>query len=249
MVGGSDSGLDIVCPCRTGNKNNELRYAMRSWEANVPHRDLYLWGAPPAWTQNVIKRPMQQGSNFRLNTTKMMLAACQDPDISNPFIWMNDDYFVMKPIPEVPRLNRGPIDRVIAAHPNPGHQYPQGMVATKNLLIDEGFSEEGILSYELHMPMLIYKTTMIHALQVYFDSRRPILHKRTLYGNIVDYGGLAVPDNKVVERHSKWDSDCTFISTSDMSFEKYPIGAWIKERFPLPSTYEFVERDPSTIYF
>ncbi len=246
MAGGSD--LDIVCPCRTGNKNNELRYALRSWEKNVPHRNIVLAGAPPAWTQNVIKRPMQQGSNFRLNTTRMMQAACEDPNISNPFIWMNDDYFVMKPIEDVPRLNRGPIDDVINNHPNPGHQYPQGMAATKRLLIDNDFVEANILSYELHMPMLVYKTTMLHSIKIYFDSRQPNLHKRTLYGNIVDYGGEQVSDHKITERNGDWDRDCTFISTSDQSFENHPVGQWIREHFPEPSRFEYIEPpSPGTV--
>lgn len=234
--------LDIVCPVRVGSRNEELRHALRSWANNLPHRKVFLCGAPPAWTKNVIKKPLRQSqSNYRLNTTRMMEAACKDDRISNPFIWMNDDYFVMKPVVGVERLNRGLIDEVIANHPNSKHNYAQGMAATKNLLLDNGFSEEGILSYELHMPMLVFKATMLHALQIYMDSRLPNLHKRTLYGNIAEYGGRTVPDNKIVQVNGTWDHDCTYISTSDTSFEKYPVGRWIKEKFPYPGVYEHFE--------
>lgn len=237
MDGRSD--LDIVCPVRVGNKNDELRHALRSWHLNLPHRNVHLWGAPPAWTKNVIKHPMQQSqSNYRLNTTKMMQAACQDPNISNPFIWLNDDIFVMKPVEEVERLNRGFIDDVIVNHPNSKHNYAQGMIATKNLLIDEGFDEAGILSYELHMPLLVFKTTMLYALRVYTDSRRPNLHKRTLYGNIAEYGGRTVPDNKIVDVSRQWDKDCTYISTSDTSFARHPVGRWIREKLDAAGPYE-----------
>lgn len=233
--------LDIVCPNRQGNKNNELRYALRSWEAHVPHRNIWLMGSPPAWTQQVEKTPFRQGPNFRLNTTLAMEKACNNPAISDPFIWMNDDYFIMKPIPEVPHLNRGYLNQVIMDHPDKKHIYLQGMQSTKGLLIDMGFAEFDILSYELHMPMLIHKTTMLYTIKVYRESRRDNLHKRTLYGNIIQYEGETVEDNKIVNPVAEWDKECTYISTSDMSFERHLVGAWVRSHFPETSRYEYVE--------
>ncbi len=226
--------LDVVYPVRQGNGNEELRYSLRSL-VNLPHRNVYLMGSPPAWTV-CENRPFQQGVNYRVNTTKAMRKACEDPEISNPFIFMNDDFFIMNPLLECPRLNRGPIDSVITQLAPKKDSYAQGMAATKNLLISLGFTD--VLSYELHMPMLIFKDSMQYALKKYDQSRAANLHKRTLYGNIIDYGGESVADNKINNNTSTWDRDCTFISTSDLSFKTYTVGAWIRSFFPNPSPYE-----------
>lgn len=230
--------MDVVYPVRTGNANEELRYSLRALHANFPHRDVYVIGAPPAWLQNVISIPHRQGSNSRSNTNTSMRLACLHPDVSNPFVWMNDDYFIMQPIDEIPRLNRGPIDDVIEQLAPRKDQYAQGMVATKRLLIDSGFVEGNVTSYELHMPLLVQKSSMLYALKVYEDSKRPNLHKRTLYGNIFDYGGETVTDNKITSKTAQWDIDATFISTSDLSFRDHPIGAWIRAQYPDKSPYE-----------
>jgi hypothetical protein len=226
--------IDIIYPIRQGNSNEELRYSLRSL-SNLPHRNVILLGAPPAWTL-CDTRPFPQGSNYRMNTTKAMKKACEDSSISNPFLYFNDDFFVMAPLLECPRLNRGPIDSVIAELSPKKDNYAQGMVSTKNLLLDLGFTS--ILSYELHMPLIVYKESMLYALKEYDKSRSSNLHKRTLYGNILDYGGESVSDNKIVHSRSDFDREFPFVSTSDKSFKEYPIGAWIRKFFPDPCNYE-----------
>lgn len=230
--------MDLVYPVRAGNANEELRYSLRSMQAHLPHGNVYLIGAPPAWTQNVVLVPHRQGSNVRTNTTTSMRLACTHPDVSDPFVWMNDDYFLMKPLLVVPRLNRGPIDSVIAELAPKKDSYAQGMVATKRLLIDNGFIEGNVISYELHAPFIVHKTAMLYALKVHDDSKQGNLHKRTLYGNIFDYGGEEVPDHKIVNKIAQWDRDCLFISTSDTSFREHPVGNWIRSHFQEPSPYE-----------
>lgn len=231
--------MDIVIPCRTGADNQELRYALRAWQKNFPmgHRKIFLFGAPPTWT-NTINRLHRQGVNFRANTTLSIRRACEDPAISDPFIWAADDIFLMRPINAIPHLNRGPIDEIIKALAPKKDTYAQGMVATKRLLIDQGFSEDNILSYELHMPMIIHKSAMMHTLKVHDQSRAPNLHKRTLYGNIFDYGGEQVSDNKINNKLAIWDKNCLFISTSDTSFREHPVGEWIRAQFTESSHYE-----------
>lgn len=230
--------MDLVYPVRQGNVNEELRYSLRAAHLNLPHRNVYLIGAPPGWIQECGVMPHRQGSNSRTNTTTSMRMACKDESISDPFVWMNDDIFTMNPLLVVPILNRGPIDSVIAELAPKKDQYAQGMVATKRLLIDGGFIEKNVLSYELHMPLIVHKTSMLYALKVHDDSKQGNLHKRTLYGNIFDLGGETVPDNKIVNKLTPWDPDCTFISTSDTSFKDHPVGAWIRARFPEASPYE-----------
>jgi hypothetical protein len=237
MLGLLPSSIDIVYPVKRGNANEELRYSLRSVEKNVPHRKIWTIGYNCGWTQNIGHITYHQGQNVRLNTTQAMKLACFDPDISDPFLYWNDDYFCMKQIPRVRRMNRGPIDAVITELAPKKDGYAQGMVATKNLLLERGYGPD-ILSYELHMPIHVYKGEMIDSIDLYESSKLPNLHKRTLYGNMVGLAGMSIPDNKIVFEQTPWDRDCTWISTSDKSFKEFQVGAWIKSHFPNPSKYE-----------
>lgn len=237
MLGLNPSLIDVVYPVKTGNKNEELRYSLRALEKHVPHRNVWLVGYKPGWTQNVGHRSYAQGHNVRLNTTRAMEIACNDDRISNPFLWFNDDYFCMKPIPRVRRVNRGPIDMVVGGLAQKKDHYAQGMVATKNLLLDNGYGPD-ILSYELHMPLYVYKYEMLESIELYYKSNLPNLHKRTLYGNMVKLGGTSTHDHKIVLRDQPWDRDCIWVSTSDTSFREHPVGVWIRDHFKEPSFYE-----------
>src|SRR5690606_41501940 len=42
----------IVVPVREGPVNEQLRYALRSWTANLPHRQVWLVGGRPTWAVN-----------------------------------------------------------------------------------------------------------------------------------------------------------------------------------------------------
>ncbi len=237
MLGLNSSSVDVVYPVKMGNRNEELRYSLRALEVNVPHRRVWTVGYHCAWTTNVTHLTYRQGQNVRLNTTKAMQLACENPEISSPFLWFNDDYFAVKPMSSVRRMNRGPIDTVISELAPKKDGYAQGMSATKNLLLGMGYGPD-ILSYELHMPLYVYKPEMLEALEVYNKSNLPNLHKRTLYGNMVGLGGISIPDNKIVFEGVEWDRDCTWISTSDKSFREYRVGKWVQEKFPEKSFYE-----------
>jgi hypothetical protein len=241
MVRGTDSVgrvfLDVVYPVRPGNRNEELRYSLRSLD-NLYHRRVYLLGSPPAWTKLTYRKAFQQGSNPHTNTTKAMRLACEMEEVTDPFIWMNDDYFILKPFREIPNMNRGHIDNVITNMSRKKENYTQGMVQTKNKLVSMGYAPDTIMSYELHMPLVVHKGAMLEALAIAErPSVRP-LHKRTLYGNLCNLGGESRPDNKYTANDTRFDRDSDFISTSDVSFERYPIGKWLREKFPNKGIYE-----------
>ncbi|MGJ3558831.1 hypothetical protein ACR6C2_07580 [Streptomyces sp. INA 01156] len=59
------------------------------------------------------------------------------------------------------------------------------MQETRDLLVDQGCPDP--LSYELHVPLPVEKTPMLHALDT--GRHLDVLHKRTAYGNLAEIGG------------------------------------------------------------
>ncbi|WP_369387921.1 hypothetical protein AB5J72_10155 [Streptomyces sp. CG1] len=157
---------DIVVPVRDGVANQQLRYALRSWAAHLPHRRVWIVGYRPPWAVNVRHiRTQQTGTKYQ-NTTAAMRAACEHPDVSSTFLYCNDDFFVMRPQTEpFPVFHRGPVRDVEAYYATRGNgQYIRGLRETRDLLVSLG--HEDPVSYELHVPLPVAKDGMLHALDV-----------------------------------------------------------------------------------
>ncbi|MER6975690.1 hypothetical protein ABT317_01090 [Streptomyces carpinensis] len=227
---------DLVVPVREGMVNQQLRYALRSWEAHLPHRRVWIIGYRPPWVGGVEHIPTQQagGTKFQ-NTTLAMRHACQHPEISDPFLWANDDMFLMEPLDRMPMLHRGPVREVEQYYAaRASGAYLRGMRATRQLLADLGHQDP--LSYELHVPLPVRKAGMLRAL----DAGQGVeaLHKRSLYGNLAQIGGEQIRDVKVMHRGPRFDRSTPFLSTMPDSFTNGEVGRMIRARFPSPCGYE-----------
>lgn len=226
---------DIVVPVRQGAVNQELRYALRSWAAHLPHRRVWVIGYPPPWLQGVRCLPTPQTGTKYVNTTRAVAAACRHPEISDPFVLANDDFFVMSPMPDgVPVLHRGPVREVEAYYASRGNgAYLQGLRATRDLLASLGHPDP--VSYELHVPLTVHKAGMLRALDV--GRHLPVLHKRTAYGNLAELGGEQIEDVKVLWRGPQIPAG-PFLSTMPDAFTNGMVGVHLRRAFPRPGPYE-----------
>lgn len=230
--------LDVVFPVRVGEPADELRYALRAVHQHVPHRRVWLIGYRPRWVVGVRHIPtVQRGTKYR-NSTLAMRVACTTSEISDPFLMFNDDMFVLEPLGEgealVERLalHRGPVTEVEAYYEQRGQgRYLQGMRQTADLLRSLGHAEP--VSYELHIPMVIHKGEMLRALDL--GASVPVLHKRTLYGNLAGVGGRQIDDVKVIE--PGLFTPGAFLSTWPRSWWGH-AGAYVRRTFTRPSPYE-----------
>ena len=234
--------VDIVVPVRVGATNQQLRYALRSWAANIPHRHVWIVGHLPTWARDVRHIPTRQNGTKYQNTTAAVRAACLNQDVSETFLLCNDDFFVMKPQEAgVPVLHRGPVSRVEAYYTSraqrPG-RYLRGLRATRDLLVSLG--HENPLSYELHVPLPVEKTGMLTALDV--CRRLDVVHKRTAYGVLNNIGGEEIRDVKVLNRSPKFDRTSPFLSTMPDSFAHGQVGQFIRHAFPRACRYESGDR-------
>ena len=233
--------MDIVYLVKNSPVNEELTYSLRSIK-NLPHGKVFIVGGCP---QNINKvaithiPALQNGDKFQ-NTTRSLELACKSDLLSEDFILMNDDFFVLQGIVnprEELNLCRGYIDEVLAEYTRfygiSENTYIQGMRQTKAFLEDLGIKNP--LSYELHIPIIMAKNGLLRAFSLpALKTIRPG-HIRTIYGNLYLKGSKLAADVKV--RNAKETiSTGKFLSTADYT---WPIvKPKIQELFPDKSEYE-----------
>lgn len=223
---------DVVIPCRPG-ENEELRYALRSLK-NVPHRDVWIIGGMPDWVRGVKFFEYPRTTTKYETTAQHMITACQHPDITDPFILMNDDFYVMKPVEKIPTLNRGTVRQVITDHEQCGitdSMYVNGMRETLARLEQHGYNNP--LSFELHIPMMIDKRAMIDGLDLCTGIK--VTHQRTAAAAVAGMRGKKAHDVKV---YTDTDEIPTgrFLSSSDNTFGR--LLPTLEAAFPEPGPYE-----------
>lgn len=232
--------MDAVYVVRPGEYNEELRYSIRSLVAHLPFDQLVIAGHVPGWLKPDVALEVPQARGAKQSNARANLdAAIASPDVSEPFLYLNDDMFVMAPLPRMPMLHNGPVAEFVARHAKLRTSgYMQAAIKTAERLAELGVRDP--LSYELHVPMVVDKPGLSEAL----DAGRGIagLHWRTLYGNLAGVGGELMADCKVYTLRDEFRG-LAFLSTSDRRFKHYPVGAYIRDAFPTPSAYESLTYD------
>ncbi|MFE2424641.1 hypothetical protein [Streptomyces hokutonensis] len=230
---------DLVVPVREGANNEQLRYALRSWVANLPHRHVWIVGFRPWWAAGARHIPTRQrGISRYVNTTTAMRAACEHPEVSDPFVWANDDTFVMSPQPSpFPVFHRGPVRELEAHYGARSGAYLAAMRETRDFLVGLGYEDP--ISYELHVPLPVHKAPMLQALDL---APGHDAHKRTVYGVLNNLGGTQMTDVKVMRRGPQFDVRSPFLSTMPDSFANGAVGRLIRQSFPEPCPYEVRRR-------
>ena len=183
---------------------------------------------------------MQRNNKYK-NTTASLKRVCANPELSDEFILMNDDFFVLKPITDpVKELNlcRGPIEKVIQEYKKRYHNvvmpYIQGMQQTKIFLEDIGIKTP--LSYELHIPMVLNKHKVLEMFNLPHLDSIQVIHKRSLYGNLYLTGSKEINDVKVLIDYFYQLGTDKFLSTEDNSFSR--CRSFLNDLFPDKSEYE-----------
>ena len=228
--------MDVVYICRSG-PNEELRYSIRSVEKNLPHNNIWVIGQSPEWYKGSfieVKNVNAKYSNARANLDALIRSKL----ITEDFILMNDDFFIMRPIEKISYFYEGTL--LERAERNEllttTGAYTQLLYNTHDKLIKMGIEEP--LNYEMHIPMIMNKKKFKEVLK----------HKtclwRSLYGNIYEVGGTDREDVKVYVNNSsnpksyEWrGKNFPYLSTQDSSFAEMHRMLFSK-KFRSPSSIE-----------
>lgn len=227
---------DVVYFLKPDFINNELRYSLRSIEANMTHGKVWFVGGQPNELFPDERMPLVQKGKTKWEKVRGMLrAVCENDDISKKFWLFNDDFFVLEKMTSEKALFNGTLrDHILHIE----HRYndrPTGY--TKQLRACERLLKEAGLptfNYAIHVPMLIDRKKMLEALDTFPTC--PMF--RSIYGNYAEVGGNNHKDVKIVGMNHVMEGDWDFVSTEDMSFDYGAVGAQLKRIFPEPCKYE-----------
>jgi hypothetical protein len=228
--------MDFVYICRSG-ENEELRYSIRSVVNSFPEARIWVVGGKPDWyLGNYIE--VAQDRHKYANAFNNIIAICDSKEISESFVLMNDDFFILKRFDLNDIFHGGLLSNKIKIHRKsmPDSRYGRKLIETRDMLKSNNLYDS--LDYELHVPMVLEKNKLGIIVKKY-----PELLWRSMYGNLYKLGGKEIRDVKVYsdprrsEKSMIVDKDSVFVSTQDESFDVI-YESVLKEMFLYPTKLE-----------
>ena len=244
----------------------ELRYSLRSLERNFAGLgSVYVLGGRPRWL-NVKEAHWLPGgkplssvhvdmldrwvSVKHLNTWAHWQAIAdlaRANQLSDRFVIMNDDFFVMHEFDELPNEHRGPVTEWAEARRFGGQRATATTLErTAEWVLEEfGVPVAEQVAYETHGPLTVSAASFGAVMRVAHQHHvrgGKRLAKRSLYGNAVRLPAERAQDFKVHAASDPVDPAARYLSSSDESFtggtRAGQIARVIGERFSTPCRYE-----------
>lgn len=214
-----------------GGENEELRYAIRSWERNLKFDKLCAVGGPlPQWFEPDIYIPNPCRYPKMQQCWDNLCLALKDRRLSQHIVLMMDDIYLLKPFGEWKlNHNRGTLDEQVARIGTTG-EYSR-LVQKTNILLKKDFSAP--LSFEEHAPFYCEKNRLHTVLSQYGSD---YLY-RSIYGNIYQIPTEKRMDIKLQDVKDRVPLGATIFSSSDKAF-KGNAGSYMKFHFPKKSRFE-----------
>lgn len=230
---------DVLYLVRPGDQNDELRWSLRSVDANLPHAQVHIAGYTPSWVRNVNSIDVPAGPHKYRNTNANLRAGLDH--VSKWFYLFNDDFHCMRYGATPPEAHRGPFTAIVK-HGVGSSDYINILRRTaRHLQHAHGIQEP--MCYELHIPMLINRDLMRDILDNTPSAELDAgIGKRSLYGNLAGLNNTAVQMADVRPfPEQAWDQP--FISTIDRNWPAQ-LGDYVRARFPNPGAYEDLRTAP-----
>lgn len=212
--------------------NLELRLSLRSLEQNAKDLEsVFIVGEKPDWIKNVVHIPVDDVYTRENNVFRKILTACK-LDISENFLFMNDDFYMMKPfiMEDYPYFVNGEV--VCISKPS---LYQMVQNKTLNELQSKGI--ERVMDYRVHSPIVFNKEKFL-TLEGYYKStklERVGYSPRMLYGNFFVDNYIQADDCKLWANDKIKATKQGCISTND---DCEDILKELLEIFNKPSKYE-----------
>jgi hypothetical protein len=229
--------MDFVYICKEGI-NEELKYSIRSVIESFPDSNIWVVGGKPDWYVGNYINVEQKESKYK-NAVENLKTISTSDQISESFVLMNDDFYIIKKIDKIENFHGGYLLNKINLYQklNGNSQYTRKLSGTYKKLKALGF--ENPLDYELHVPMIMEK----EKLKIILELIDQFLW-RSIYGNKFEVGGTEMQDVKVyttgplvLKSYNLNIDSHTYLSSSDSSFNNI-FNKILKDKFNKKTKFE-----------
>jgi hypothetical protein len=240
--------IDIVYVLGSGSQwhNNEIRFSLRAIAKNLTgYGRIWIIGEDPGCLKEVthIYYPDELGvSNADGNIIRKVLRACSEPDLSDDFLFINDDHLINKPIEisAIPAFHKGDMTK----YPDNYWQtsfWRNRLERTRDELIRQNLPCN---HYDCHTPILFNKDRFPEIMSR-FDYATGIGYTmKSLYGNVACTDGPRLGQEKKTvfkiftlnELNDRLNS-CGFVSYNDDGLNS-ALKVWLIRNYPDPSPWE-----------
>lgn len=243
--------LDVVYPVRPLHdgenptmSHDELRYSLRSLK-NLPHRRVWIAGTVPSWVRGVGEIPLEPNPDKWSNINQSLRAAAAHPDVSDPFMYFNDDMYVVQRMTRFRTYHLGHYPRYMKQLESVANRnrssYHQGLIATARQLVEWGNTKPYV--YEGHVPLLWRKAEV--RFMIDFHTHDPFI-LNAAYGassGPVGVKGVNVKVHGADRRVLDWvlSHDQPYLSGDDASWDDGAVGQYVRGMFPEAGRYERCE--------
>ena len=210
----------------------ELRYSLRSL-VNIPHDKVYIIGDKPDGVRWVIHIPVSDEWEKFENVIHKFKVIVGNENISDDFILMHDDFYIMEPMDIIPYYVRSSLKQHKEDIYN---KFWENTYFTSINNVYKLFPEWD--SFDVHCPIILNKDKFKHILDLYWNT---IWSKRSIYCNY--YHIEWVPywnanDCKVLfsdRQYNKWN---WFLSSDDSTIRNMWFIRYMNNTFPNKCKYE-----------
>lgn len=236
---------DIVYPVKVLDDLRELRYSLRSIEANAQGLYDKIWIVTndklPNWLVNVEVIRAGAGGTKANDVRSKILSVCNHPEVSNEFVLMCDDFYLVDPITEWETWHMGPSSAFVVRQrrSRAAAGWLRGVSETAEWMKKQGYGD--ILTYQGHRPVLWNKDKLGAAIKEYPKGK--VLDINGLYpmagagGEGTEGINSKIKSNKGF--HEKVDNGVIpWLSSNNNSFKDGMIGGYIMGMFRQPCRYE-----------
>lgn len=193
----SEGEMDVVIPLGRGTKwkDNELRYALRSIERYAKGVDkIWVVGERPTFLTNVSHISQKDVGQKEFNIMVKTRVACLHPDVSEDFLFTNDDIFFTREteISQTPYYRRPTTlsDGYVKDRGN----YQVSIGNTIKALSAHGFKD---YYFDIHTPIIYSKKKYIEVMRKYHWGIPKGYVIKSLYANTLGIGGEVLEDVKI----------------------------------------------------
>lgn len=224
--------MDIVYIYRRFGDEREIRYSLRSACANLKFDTVHIVGDRPRFVDGVNHIAFRGPNRKHENAFSKLHEAVKSSEVSDCFVLMNDDFFILKPMRRVPYLYMGTLAEWVKTFPH-NSSYKQKGIKTLSLVGDQA------KIFETHSPIAYEKDKLRFLIKKHELPCGIML--RSLYCHTFKIKGEYSPDYKARNPQELDEfSQKPFMSTTNEMARTGKFLKLMQARFPEPCQFERV---------